>query len=109
MGDLSTSKILRSQPFGFDFDPDACVNVICKMAKHLQYYDPTFRSEKPLKVKYNNKYHPANLLSALEVPWQQIEIQGIDDAGPCVAIHWPDDNSFAMVPIKCIKPERKDL
>merc|ERR1712157_447627 len=58
--------------------------------------------------KYNNEYHPANLLSALEVPWQQIEIQDIDDAGPCVAIHWPDDNSFAMVPIKCIKPERKD-
>ena len=107
------APILRSQPFGFDFDNEKCVDVITEMADDLLYYDTSYHSDGSLlKVKYpqDGEYYDAELLSPAEVPWLEIEVEHIEGvhSGPCVAIRWLEDNSHAMIPVECIKTSGSD-
>jgi len=105
---IKNAPILRSQPFGFDFDNERCVTVITEMANDLLYYDTSYHSDGDLlEVLYpqDGKYYNAELLSPAEVPWLQVTVEYIEGvhSGPCVAIRWLDDDSYAMIPVECIK------
>ena len=106
------APILRSQPFGFDFDNERCVDVITEMANDLLYYDTSYYSdENLLEVMYDGKYHNAELLLPAEVPWLKVEVEHIEGvhSGPCVAIRWLDDDSYSMIPVECIKTSGTEI